>query len=255
MTQLTLPDTADQNVPMRLAILQSNYIPWKGYFDIIHDVDLFIFYDDLQYTQRDWRNRNRIKSAHGPSWLTVPVGVDRNRQICEVEIPDDAWQAKHWRSLQQTYCKCAHFGRYKTFFEDIYMGRRWTNLSDLNQYLVKHIAKEFLGIPTAFGDSRTFTLSGLKFDRLFELVVKSGATSYLSGPAAKDYIDSTVFAEAGIELHWKDYSGYPEYPQRFPPFEHGITILDLLFNTGPDAPWYIWGWRSCRPKNAPHLSR
>lgn len=239
----------------RLAILQSNYIPWKGYFDIIHDVDQFIFYDDLQYTKNDWRNRNKIKAAHGPTWLTIPVGGDRNRLICEVEIPNGAWQAKHWRSLEQTYVKCAHFEHYRAFFADVYLGRIWTNLSELNQYLIEHISKEFLGINTEFGDSRSISLSGQKLDRLFDLVVKAGATTYVSGPAAKDYIDDGVFTDAGIKLVWKDYSGYPEHPQRFPPFEHAVTILDLLFNTGPDAPWYIWGWRTGRPDDAPHLRR
>lgn len=117
------------------------------------------------------------------------------------------------------------------------------NLSMLNQYLIRTISTEFLGIETTFGDSREYELSGQKLERLLELVTKAGADSYVSGPAAKEYIDPQRFADAGIDLVWKDYSGYPEYPQRFPPFEHGVSILDLLFNVGPDAPWYIWGWR------------
>jgi hypothetical protein len=227
----------------RVAILQSNYIPWKGYFDIIHDVDLFVFYDDLQYTTRDWRNRNRIKSATGPTWITVPVGDERSRLICEVGIPDAGWQAKHWRSLQQNYGKCPHFSRYRQFFEHVYLESTWANLSALNHYLITHISREFLGIHTAFADSRNYSAEGQKLDRLLDLVVKTGATSYVSGPAAKDYIEPPRFAELGIDLLWKDYSGYPEYPQRFPPFAHGVSIVDLLFNTGPDAPWYVWGWR------------
>lgn len=228
----------------RVAILQSNYIPWKGYFDIIHDVDRFIFYDDLQYTKNDWRNRNKIKTAQGPAWLTIPVGVDRHRLICDVEIPDHAWQTKHWRSIEQAYGKCAHFSRYRSFFEDIYLGRRWLNLSEFNRYLIRHIATEFLGMRTQFADSRAFPLHGQKLERLFDLVTQARATTYVSGPAAKDYIEPGLFADAGIELVWKDYSGYPEYPQRFPPFEHGVSILDALFNVGPDAPWYLWGWRT-----------
>lgn len=227
----------------RVAILQSNYIPWKGYFDIIHDVDLFMFYDDIQYTVRDWRHRNRIKATNGPEWISIPAGDDRNRLICEVELKDASWQAKHWRTLQQNYGKCPHFGLYKAYFEEVYLGHRWTNLSELNHSLIRHISREFLGIRTEFADSRSWHVSGHKLDRLFDLVKQSGATSYLSGPAAKDYIDPERFAQAGIALEWKSYAGYPEYPQRYPPFEHGVSILDLLFNTGPDAPWYIWGWR------------
>ena len=227
----------------RVAVLQSNYIPWKGYFDIIHDVDLFIFYDDLQFTKNDWRNRNRIKAAQGPEWITIPVGQDMNRLICEVELKDATWQAKHWRTLQQNYGRCPHFNLYKPYFEDLYLGRRWTNLSELNQSLIQHVSRELLGLPTAFADSRSWQLSGQKLDRLLDLVTQSGATSYLSGPAARDYIEPERFAASGVELRWKDYAGYPEYTQRFPPFEHGVSILDLLFNMGPQAPQCIWGWR------------
>jgi hypothetical protein len=227
----------------RVAVLQSNYIPWKGYFDLIHDVDLFVFYDDNQYTSRDWRNRNRIKTAGGPLWLSVPVGSDRNRLIHEVEIPDPSWQEKHYQSLRQNYAKSPHFERYRAWLEHIYLEQRWAMLWELNHATVKHVAGELLGIRTRFADSRSYAAQGKKLDKMVDLVVKAGATTYLSGPAAKDYIVPERFAEAGIALEWKDYSGYPEYPQRFPPFEHGITVLDLLFNTGPDAPWYIWGWR------------
>jgi len=228
---------------LRVAILQSNYIPWKGYFDIIHDVDLFIFYDDVQFTKNDWRNRNRIKAAAGAEWITIPVGGDESRRICDVEIGTPTWQAKHWRTLQQNYGKCRHFSRYRKYFEHIYLGQTWQSLSDLNQALIKHIAREFLGITTQFGDSRSYPVDGQKLDRLLDLVDQCRATTYLSGPAARDYIEPARFADVGVELIWKDYAGYPEYAQRFPPFEHGVSILDLLFNTGPDAPWYIWGWR------------
>ena len=228
---------------MKVAAIQSNYIPWKGYFDLIHDVDLFVFYDDNQYTSRDWRNRNRIKTADGAQWLTIPVGHDRDRLIHDVAIPDPAWQAKHLQSLTQNYGKCPHFLRYKPWLEHVYLERRWENLSEFNQHVTKHIAREFLGITTQFEDSRQYAAQGLKLERMIDLVLKTGATQYLSGPAARDYILPGSFEKHGIALQWKDYGAYPEHPQRFPPFEHGVSILDLLFNTGPDAPWYIWGWR------------
>ncbi len=219
-----------------VAILQSSYIPWKGYFDIIHDVDLFVFYDDRQYTRADWRNRNSVKTPNGPKWLTVPVGSKIHRLICEVEIEDSAWQAKHWMTLRHLYGHCPYFSAYRAFLEEIYRGRSWENLSDLNQHLIRSIATEFLGIETEFHDSRAYNVSGDGSERLAQL--------------AQAYIDTNGFGSAGIELVWKDYSGYPEYPQRFPPFEHHVTILDLLFNVGPDAPWYIWGWRSYPPSLA-----
>lgn len=226
-----------------IVVLQSNYIPWKGYFDLIHDADLFVFYDDVQYTKNDWRNRNRIKAASGPEWITIPVGADNSRLICEVELRDPTWQKKHWKTLLQNYRSCPHFLRYQAFFEEVFLGRQWVGLSDMNQFLIRHIASEFLGIRTAFEDSRSHRVSGQKQERLLQLVSAAGAGRYVSGPAARSYIDPARFAEVGIELVWKDYGGYPEYPQRFPPFEHGVSILDLLFNVGPDAPWYIWGWR------------
>jgi len=228
----------------RVAILQSNYLPWKGYFDIIHDVDLFVFYDCVQFTPRDWRTRNRIKTASGAQWITVPVGADRNRLIHDVAIPSADWQSKHWQTLRQNYGKCPHFERYRSWLEHVYLGTTWTSLSELNQSTIQHIASEILGISTSFIDSRQYEAEGQKLDRLLDLVRKTAATSYLSGPAAKDYIVPERFADLGVELRWKDYAGYPEYPQRFPPFEHGVSILDLLFNTGLDAPWHIWGWRT-----------
>ncbi len=227
----------------RVAVLQSNYIPWKGYFDIIHGVDLFVFYDDLQFTKNDWRNRNRIKGTQGPEWLSIPVGQDMNRLICEVELKDPTWQTKHWRTLRQHYSKCIHFERYRAYFEDVYLGQQWTHLSTLNHALIQHIAHEFLGLKATFADSRSYPLQGQKLDRLLDLVTQTRAATYLSGPAARDYIEPERFAALDINLRWQNYSGYPEYAQRFPPFEHGVSILDLLFNAGPDAAWYIWGWR------------
>ena len=230
-------------MPKRVAILQSNYLPWKGYFDIIHDVDMFVFYDDVQYTKNDWRNRNRIKTSRGSMWLTVPAGDDLSRLVHDVRLVDAHWQQKHWKSLQQCYARTPHFKRYEPFFEDFYLGHRWERLSDLNQHLIMAIAAEFLGIHCQFADSREFPTDGRKLDRLLELVVKVGADVYVSGPAAKDYIIDERFAEIGVALVYKSYDGYPEYPQRYPPFEHAVSIVDLLFNVGPEASRYIWGWR------------
>jgi hypothetical protein len=228
---------------MRVAIIQSNYIPWKGYFDIIRDVDTFVFLDDVQYTVRDWRSRNRIKTKDGLKWLSVPVGADTRRLIHEVAITDHRWQAEHWTLIEQSYAKTPFFNQYRELFEEFYRGRVWTNLSEMNQYLTRRVARECLGLTTTFRDSREFQVEGRKLDRLLDLIVQTGATSYLSGPSARDYIDAQRFAELGIELAYKDYSGYPEYPQLYPPFEHAVSVLDLLFNVGPDAPDFLWGWR------------
>jgi hypothetical protein len=229
-----------------VVVLQSNYLPWKGYFDLIHDADTFIFYDDVQYSKNDWRNRNVVKAAGGPLWITVPVTGAGNRLICETKISHTAWQGKHWKTLQQNYQRCACFSEYREFLEHFYLSCVWTNLSQMNQHLIRHIATNFLGVQTDFRDSRDYSLSGRKQDRLLNLIRETKATRYISGPTARDYINPQRFTDAGVELVWKDYSRYPEYPQRFPPFQHGVSILDLLFNVGPDAPWYIWGWRENR---------
>ena len=227
-----------------VVILQSNYIPWKGYFDLVHDADLFVFYDDLQYTKNDWRNRNKIKTAQGPKWLTVPVGIDSNRLICEVEIKDHTWQKKHWETIKQSYSKCEYFSQYKSFFEKIYIEQEWKNLSVMNQEIIKRISIELLHLDTEFADSREFKPVGKKLDRLLDLIIKTNASYYISGPAAKEYIDPHRFSELGVDLIWKDYSNYPEYLQKNPPFEHGVSILDLIFNVGPLASDYIWDWRN-----------
>jgi hypothetical protein len=226
-----------------VVILQSNYIPWKGYFDLIHDADLFVFYDDLQFTKNDWRNRNKIKNSSGTQWLTIPVGVDKNRLICEVELTDHRWQKIHWETLRQQYSKCKFFSTYKGIFEEVYLQTEWRNLSELNQHLIKTISNKVLGCATEFADSRQFNLSGHKQSRLLDLIKKTGATRYVSGPAAKAYIDERDFEALDIELVWKDYAGYPEYAQKHPPFEHAVSVLDLIFNEGPNCAWYIWGWR------------
>ena len=227
----------------RVAVLQSSYIPWKGFFDIIHDVDLFIFHDDLQYTKGDWRNRNRIKTSRGAEWLTIPVGTREDRLICEVEIRDPAWATKHWRRIVQSYSRAPHFETYRPWLEEVYRGRAWESLSELNQHLIRGISRDLLGLRTEFADSRDLRPEGRKLDRLLDLLHKAGAGLYVSGPAARAYIDPARFEETGIQLVWKDYSGYPEYPQLFPPFVHEVTILDLLFHVGPEAPAHIWGWR------------
>lgn len=226
-----------------VGVIQSNYIPWKGYFDIINDVDLFIFYDDVQYTKNDWRNRNQIKTSHGPLWLTIPTGSNLSFKICDVELPDSRWAAKHWKSICQNYTKAPYFNLYKPFFEEIYLGKSWLRLSDFNQHVIRVISTELLGIKSEFRDSRHFDARGTKQERLLDLLVKAGAEKYVSGPSAKEYIDVDAFSEAGIKLIYKDYSNYPRYRQFHPPFTHYVSIIDLLFHEGPHSPYYIWGWR------------
>lgn len=221
-----------------VAILQSNYIPWKGYFDIIAAVDEFILYDEVQFTKNDWRNRNRIKTSHGVEWISVPVGQNINRRICDVELPDSNWQEKHWRTLVQNYGKAACFGQVAAFLEPIYRQRRHTHLSGLNRELILAVCR-YLGVATSVSSSADYVLHGDRTARLVSLCEQAGALRYISGPSAQDYLDLTAFRERGIELVWFDYSGYPRYPQRWGEFVHAVSILDLLFNCGPSSPDYM----------------
>jgi hypothetical protein len=231
---------------MRVAIIQSNYIPWKGYFDIINDVDVFVFLDDVQYTVRDWRNRNLIKTPSGLQWLTIPVGSGRERKIFEVEIREKGWAKQHWETIERFYSRARFFSECRAFFEEVYLNKEWVNLSTLNQFLIKEISTRFLGIKTAFYDSRDIPSEGARQQKLISILKYLKADTYISGPSAKDYIEPEEFHKTGIELIYKSYDGYPEYPQLFGQFEHGVSIIDLLFNAGVEAQYYIWGWRGRR---------
>jgi hypothetical protein len=235
------------NTRKRVAIVQSCYIPWKGYFDLINLVDEFILYDDRQYTRRDWRNRNRIKTAQGTQWLTIPVEVKGRyeQRIDETMISDPHWNSLHWKTLQHAYSAAPHFDEYAETFSSLYAGIDDRRLSAVNRAFLEKICMA-LGIETALSWSTDYGANGTKTDRLVSLCQAAGATVYLSGPSAKEYMDESLFVEAGIELEYMDYFGYPEYPQLHPPFEHEVTVLDLLFNTGPEAPAFMKGFAARR---------
>jgi hypothetical protein len=227
----------------RVAILQSNYIPWKGYFDIIHSVDEFVWYDDVQYSKNGWRNRNKIITANGVQWLSVPCSGKGGLLINQVELKDPRWQEKHWKTISNAYSKAPFFSNYRMFLEDFYLGQQWEMLYQMNRAFIERVCQDFLGVKTKFCDAVDFEPQGKKQDRLLDVIEKVGADTYLSGPSAMDYIDENEFHCRGIDLQWMNYSGYPEYRQVYGCFTHAVSILDLLFNVGDQAPWYIWGWR------------
>jgi hypothetical protein len=226
-------------VGKRIAILQSNYIPWKGYFDLINSVDEFILYDTAQFTKNDWRNRNKIKTPRGVAWLTIPVRHDFGQSIQETRVSDPAWGRKHWGSLLQNYAKAPHFGEYMPLFESLYRDIASEEyLSAINYRFLREVC-DILNISTSITWSRDYRLADGRIERLVDLCRQGGADEYLSGPAAKDYVEEKPFADAGIALTFMDYSAYPEYQQLYPPFEHKVSILDLIFNEGPDARNYL----------------
>lgn len=224
----------------KVAIVQSNYIPWKGYFDMIAAVDEFILYDDMQYTRRDWRNRNQIKTPQGQQWITVPVKVKGKylQTIRETEIDGHSWAELHWQTLAQNYRRAPYYMDIATWLEPIYRRNKYIYLSELNRALLKAICS-YLGINTKISDSCDYKLTDGKSERLASLCLQAGGTEYISGPAAKNYIDEKVFEGSKIKLDWFTYDNYPEYPQMWGEFVHGVTILDLLFNCGKEASRYM----------------
>ncbi len=223
----------------RVAIVQSNYLPWKGYFDLIAAVDEFIFYDDRQYTRGDWRNRNQIKTPQGVQWLTVPVNTKGNyhEEIRHITIEGTDWINHHLEVFRRTYGRAPFFKEVMSFLEPIYKESHPT-LSALNHALI-HAICQYLSIPTRFTCSWDYAAQGEKTERLIDLCRQAGATEYLSGPLAKNYLDEQGFNAENIQLTWFNYEGYPSYPQLWGNFVHEVSILDLLFNCGKDSPRYM----------------
>lgn len=220
----------------KIAILQSNYIPWKGYFDLINIVDEFILYDDMQYTKRDWRNRNKIQSPQGLKWLSIPVEVKGKyfQKIDETKISEKDWAKKHWQQIKQNYSKAKYFKEYKDIFEELYLGCDEEYLSKINYKFIVAIC-QILGITTKIRWSSEFNLIDGQTEKLLGICKDCNADIYISGPAAKDYFDIELAKKENIQVEWMNYSGYKEYELMFEPFEHGVSILDLIFNVGPDA--------------------
>lgn len=223
-----------------LAILQSNYIPWKGYFDIIGSVDEFVIYDCVQYTKNDWRNRNKIKTTKGTEWITIPCNFSSSSQkINETKVTNHLWASKHYKTLVQYYSKAKYFKQYETIFKDLYKELETEEfLSNINYKFIMTINK-ILGINTKISKCEDFNLVEGQTLRLLQICKDAGANIYLSGPAAKDYLDEGMFEKENIKVEWMNYGGYREYEQLNPPFEHGVSILDLIFNVGDEAPNYM----------------
>ena len=207
---------------------------------MIAAVDEFILYDDMQYTRRDWRNRNQIKTPQGVQWLTVPVKVKGkyDQTIRETEIDGMSWADAHWKSITQNYRKAPNFEEIAAVFEPFYRQRQYKRLSELNRELIVAVCA-YLGIATKISNSWDYQLIEGKTERLADLCAQAGGVEYITGPSAKDYIVESFFTERGINLSWFSYTGYPEYPQLWGEFTHGVTILDLLFNCGKDSPRYM----------------
>jgi hypothetical protein len=217
---------------MKVAVLQSNYLPWKGYFDIINSVDVFVYYDEVQYTKNDWRNRNKLYGKNGEFWLTIPIHKDAVKQkISEVKIENPAWQEQHFKSIYLTYKRSPFFYQIEPLIHEVYIEKKWELLIDIDRYLIEQIAK-MVGIQTKFIDSKSYDLQGDRVERLVNLLKQVGATTYLSGPSARNYLADKeyIFTANDIDLVYKSYVGYKEYSQLCSPFLHGVSVIDVLAN-------------------------
>lgn len=232
----------------RVAISQSNYLPWKGYFDTIASVDEFVLYDCVQYTRRDWRNRNKLKTRDGLRWVTVPVQAKGRylQTIEETQLDGAAWVREHLSAVRHAYARAAAFSEQFPWLESVLTQAPCTTISALNRHVLEAFCKR-LGIETTIRDSSEFELAEQRNERLLGILVQTGASEYVSGPAAKVYLDERLFAASGVTVRWKSYAGYPPYSQLYPPFEHGVSIVDTLMCVGADAARYI---RSAEPFEA-----
>src|SRR3990172_7944588 len=218
----------------KVVIVQSSYIPWKGYFDLINMADEFILYDDVQYTKRDWRNRNIIKTSNGLLWLTIPVQVKGkyHQRICDTRIEDSAWGEKHWKTIAQNYSKAKYFKDYRDIFERLFLGTTDDYLSRVNYLFLRAICG-LLGIDAKLSWSMDYQLPAeedlRKTQNLVSLCKAANATHYISGPSAREYIDHDQFEREGIALSYIDYGGYPEYTHLYREFHHRVSIIHLIF--------------------------
>lgn len=229
---------------MNVVILQPSYIPWRGYFDQIFRSDLFIFYDDVQYDKRGWRNRNQIKTSRGKQWLTIPVhsrgSQTENIPIHQIKIVwENPWNLDHLKAFQHSYGKTPYFDEYRPLLEEFY-ARHDTFLADFTIDFTIALARALGNTHTHFMRSSDIRgIHGQKTERLIQILQAVGASHYISGPSAMNYIESEQFDAAGITLEYMEYN-YPDYPQLYPPFDSYVSVLDLLFMTGNEAVHYIY---------------
>lgn len=219
----------------RLVVLQPSYLPWLGYLDQYQWADRFVIYDDVQYDKHGWRNRNRILTSNGIQWLTVPV-LTKNLDkplINEVKInSQQKWVKKHLQSIQQAYSKCEFFDWLYPGLEKL-LNTRFAYISTLDVEMLKFLTGK-LGLPWKVQLSSEMGVPGRRTERLVGICQQLGATDYLTGDAARDYLEEDRFEEIGVRVHWHSYQ-HPTYRQRFDGFEPYLSVIDLMFNHGPES--------------------
>ena len=220
-----------------VVILQSTYVPWRGYFDLIRRADHFVFYDTVQFTKRDWRNRNRVVTPTGPVWLTVPVATSGqfDQPIEAVGVSDYRWAGKHLKTLQLGLARAPHFrSQLEPLLEDWFSAvAQMDRISAVNRHLVAEVMR-LLDIRTQLHDASNLPQEGDRTGRLVSICRSLGATRYLSGPSARSYLEEAQFAAAGIAVDWMVYPDYPAYRQMDGGYEAGVSILDCLAHLPAD---------------------
>lgn len=221
---------------MRIGILQPGYLPWLGFFEQLASCDIFVLYDDVQYDKNGWRNRNRVKTATGAQWLTVPVHVKFGEHPLVKDVIIDNkqhWRKKHLRSLQLNYGKAPYYQNYRAIFEETY-AREWLNLVELDVHFIKRLA-DALRIDTGkIVLSSSLHITGDTIPRLIKICQHFKADVFYEGAAGKDYLNEEAFSEAGIKLEYQNYR-HPVYRQLHGEFLPYLSVLDLLFNEGPNS--------------------
>ena len=220
---------------MILTAHQPSYLPWLGLFHKIALADKFVLFDQVQYVPKDWISRNVVKGPNGPILLTVPVLRKDylGKKIVDIEIKNDLpWAKKHWMSIAQAYQKAPHFKRYAGFFEDVYK-REWKLLADLDWHMLRWFV-DTLGISTELSRAGEYNFSGTKSDLVLDMCVQMKADVYIFGIQGADYADRDMFASAGVTPYFQSYA-HPVYRQNFGEFAPNMSVVDLLFNLGPDA--------------------
>lgn len=218
-----------------VVILQPGYLPWLGFFDQLAQSDVFVYYDDVQFDKHGWRNRNRIKTTSGPSWLTVPVlhSGRPGQRLLDVEIDNrHSWSRKHVSAIAQSYARAPHLKRYLGDVE-AFFATPWKLLIDLDIAAVALLCK-WLGLTPRTVRASQLGIAGGQTERLVSICRHFSATRYLTGDAARDYLDERLFVQAGIALDWHGYE-HPTYPQLHGPFIPSMSVVDLIMNVGPGS--------------------
>lgn len=221
---------------MRVAIHQPNYIPWIGYFYKMILCDIFIILDDVQYPKNSFVNRNKIKTPTGPQWLTVPVKPSLGTLINAVDITTPGWNEKHIKTLTSFYTKARYFENYADKIFTI-LQKNFISLSELNIALIRQVV-EWLEIKCQFILASQLNSKQASDNKLIELIQQVNGHTYISGAGGKHYQDENKFKHNNIHLKYYNFMP-PQYPQLWGEFAPGLSILDLLFNCGPESINYL----------------